>query len=144
MYRAHTSPLELTYGIARNAHVGVTAPLMVIGGGGTTEWGLSGIEVLALYNVNTETPGFPAVSLRGVTALPIGGLAGDAVQGQLQAIATRSWGRHRLHLNAAYRFGRDETVAGGLDRWWAGGALDRTLVRHSVAAIVEMIPRFAW
>jgi hypothetical protein len=136
----HASPLELAYGLFRNAHVGVKAPLAVVGDGGSTEWGLSGIRALALYNFNTESRGLPALSLRTDAVFPVGGLAGSETHVGVQAIATRSWGRHRLHLNGAYRFGRDGTPAAveGLDRWWYGAALDRTLFRQSVLVIGEV------
>lgn len=139
------SLLELAYGIVRNAHVGVKAPLAAVGNGGTTDWGLSGIRALALYNFNTESRRLPALSLRTDAVFPVGGLAGSETHVGVQAIATRSWGRHRLHLNAAYRFGRDGTPAAteSLDRWWYGAALDRTLFRHSVLVIGEVYARRA-
>ena len=137
------SILELEYGLLRNAHVGVKTPLAGVGNGGTTEWGLSGIRALALYNFNTESRLLPALSLRTDAAFPVGGLAGSETHVGLQAIATRSWGRSRLHVNAAYRFGRDGTPAAveGLDRWWYGAALDRTLFRQSILVIGAVYAR---
>jgi hypothetical protein len=139
----HSWPLELEYGILRNAHVGVKVPLAGVRGAGTTEWGLSGLRVFALYNFNTESPLLPALSLRTDAVFPLGALAGSETHVGVQAIATRSWGRNRIHLNAAYRFGRDGTpaVVEGLDRWWYGAALDRTLFRQSVLVIGEVYAR---
>jgi hypothetical protein len=139
----HASLLELEYGVLPNAHVGVKAPLAAVGNRGTTEWGLSGIRALALYNFITESQLFPALSLRTDAVFPVGGLAGSETHVGVQAIATRSWGRHRLHVNGAYRFGRDGRPAAteGLDRWWYGAALDRTLFRQSVLVIGEVYAR---
>jgi hypothetical protein len=74
---------------------------------------------------------------------PVGALAGSETHVGVQAIATRSWGRNRIHVNAAYRFGRDGTpaVVEGLDRWWYGAALDRTLFRPSILVIGEVYAR---
>lgn len=141
----HASLLELAYGLLRNAHVGVKAPLAVAGEGGSTRSGLSGVRFLALYNFNTETRRLPALSLRTDVVFPVGNLGGSETHAAAQAIATRSWGRHRLHLNAAYRFGPDGTPAAteSLDRWWYGAALDRTLFRQSVLVIGEVYARRA-
>lgn len=137
------SILELAYGVLRNAHVAVKAPLAAVSNGGTTDWGLSGIRALAVCNFNTESRRLPALSLRTDAVFPVGGLAGSETHVGVQAIATRSWGRHRLHLNAAYRFGRDGTPAAveSLDRWWYGAALDRTLFRQSILVIGEVYAR---
>jgi hypothetical protein len=139
----HASLLELEYGLLRNAHVGVKAPLAVAGDADTTRSGLSGIRVLALYNFNTESRRLPAVSLRTDVVLPVGSLGGSETHAAVQVIATRSWGRHRLHVNAAYRFGPDgvPAVAESLDRWWYGAAVDRTLFRQSVLVIGEVYAR---
>jgi len=139
----HASLLELEYGVIRNAHVGVKAPLAGVRDAGTTEWGLSGIRVFGLYNFNTESQLLPAFSLRTDAVFPVGALAGSETHVGVQAIATRSWARNRVHLNAAYRFGRDGTpaVVEGLDRWWYGAALDRTLFRQSVLVIGEVYAR---
>lgn len=139
----HSWPLELEYGVLRNAHVGVKAPLASVRDAGTTEWGLSGLRVFALYNFNTESQLLPALSLRTDAVFPVGALAGSETHVGVQAIATRSWGRNRVHLNAAYRFNSDGTPAlvEGLDRWWYGAALDRTLFRQSILVIAEVYAR---
>jgi hypothetical protein len=141
--RIHSWPLELAYGVLRNAHVGVKAPLASVRDAGATEWGLSGIRVFGLYNFNTESKLLPALSLRTDAVFPVGALAGSETHVGVQAIATRSWGRNRVHFNASYRFSRDGTPAAveGLDRWWYGAALDRTLFRHSVLVIGEFYAR---
>jgi hypothetical protein len=139
----HAALLELEYGLIDNGHVGVKAPLAALRDAGTTEWGLSGLRVFGLYNFNTEGPVLPAVSLRGDATFAVGELGPSETRLSLKAILTRSFGRSRLHLNGAYRFGSDGTpaVAEPVDRWWAGAALDQTLFRHSVLLIGEVHAR---
>jgi hypothetical protein len=126
-----------------NGHLGVKAPLAAVRDAGATEWGLSGLRVFALYNFNTESPLLPALSLRTDVTFPVGSFAGSETQVALKAIATRSWGRHRIHLNAAYRLGADgePAVVESADRWWYGAAVDRTLFRQSVLVIGEVYAR---
>jgi hypothetical protein len=133
----HVSELELAYGLIRNAHLGIKAPLAVLAAGGATDWGLAGIQAFALYNFNTEVPLLPAISLRADLRLPVGSLAGSETRFALTAILTRSWGRSRVHLNGGYGFGPDESAAAveTLDRWWAGAALDRTFFRTSLLIV---------
>ncbi|MGH2607951.1 MAG: hypothetical protein ACREMV_13120 [Gemmatimonadales bacterium] len=139
----HASVLELEYGVVRNGQLGLKAPLGVVREAGTTESGLSGLRVFGLYNFNTESRLLPALSLRTDVTFPVGGLAGSETQIALKALATRSWGRNRLHVNAAFRFGPDGTPAAveALDRWWYGVAVDRTLFRQSLLLVGEAYAR---
>ncbi|HEX9704344.1 MAG TPA: hypothetical protein VGA20_03790 [Gemmatimonadales bacterium] len=136
----HASVLELAYGAFRNTHVGVKAPLAAVRDAGSTAWGLAGLRAFALYNVNTESPLLPALSLRGDVTFPVGPFGGSETQVGLKAIATRSWGRSRVHVNAAYRFGPDSAPAAveGLERWWYGAAVDRTLFRQSLLVVAAV------
>jgi hypothetical protein len=131
------SVLELEYGVLRNAQIGVKAPLV------TTTWSLSGLRAFALYNFNTEGLRLPAVALRIDAAFPVGSLGGDETQVGLKGIVTRSWGPTRLHLNGAVRLGRDTPgpAVEGIERWWYGAALDRTLFRHSLLLVGEAYAR---
>ncbi|HTE66286.1 MAG TPA: hypothetical protein VK736_08510 [Candidatus Binatia bacterium] len=135
------SVLELVYGVFRNTQVGLKAPLVgVRSSGATTTWGLSGLRAFALYDFNTEGRLLPAVALRIDAAFPVGSLGGDETQVALKGIVTRSWGPTRLHLNGAVRLGRDApgAVIEGIERWWYGAALDRTLFRPSVLLVGEV------
>lgn len=135
------SVLELEYGIFRNAQVGFNAPLAGLrSSGGPTTWGLSGLRVFALYNFNTDGLLLPAIALRADAAFPVGSLGGDETHVSLKGIITRSWGPTRLHLNGAVRLGRDAPgpAVEGIERWWYGAALDRTLFRHSLLLIGEV------
>ncbi len=131
----HTAEFELTYGLLPNTHVGVALPFAHVAG----EQGLAGVGVFALYNVNTESPAWPALALRGDALLDAGSLAPQAARGAVQAIATRSFGRTRLHLSGAAGLGPQTGGAvEGVPRWRAGAALDRTLFRQSLLALASV------
>jgi hypothetical protein len=129
---------EIEYGVLRNAQIGVKLPVAALDAGGSTRWGLSGARLFALYNLNTESAVLPAVSVRSDVVLPVGSFGGDATRGSVKVLATRSFGRGRLHLNAEYGFGeRESALVEGTDRWWYGAAVDRTLFRHSALVVAE-------
>jgi len=138
--RLHTTVPEAAYGLARNAQVGVKLPFAAVDDGRGTDWGLAGLRVFGLYNFNTETRWLPALSLRADASFPVGSLAGDGSRVALKAIATRSWGRMRAHLNASRGFGSEDalSVAEALNRWNASLAVDRTFFRASILLIGEV------
>ena len=86
------SVLELAYGVFRNAHIGLKAPLVAVRVGGSTSRGLSGLRAFALYNFNTEGRVLPAIALRVDGAFPVGSLGGDETRVAIKGIVTRSWG----------------------------------------------------
>jgi hypothetical protein len=138
--RLHTTVPEAAYGLARNAQVGVKLPLAALDDGTGTDWGLAGLRVFGLYNFNTESRWLPALSLRADASFPLGSLAGEGSRFALKAIATRSWGRMRAHLNASRGFGSEDalSVAEPLNRWNASLAVDRTFFRSSILLIGEI------
>ena len=140
--QVHLFPLEVEYGVFDNTQLGLAAPIAAVdvGQGADADWGLAGLRAFALYNFNTESPSLPAFSLRGDVGLPIGALAGDNARFSLKAIATRSWGLTRLHLNAIRSFG-SEADLGAADvapRWGYSLAVDRTLFRQSTLLVGEL------
>jgi len=136
----HAFVPELEHGMFRNFHVGVKLP--IAGGRSATgrDWGISGLRVFALYNFNTEGGWLPALALRTDAVFPVGALAGEHTRVSVKAIATRSFGRSRIHLNGAYTFGSEgiPAVADAAPKWWAGGAVDRTLFRRSTLLLAEL------
>ncbi|MBA3317551.1 MAG: hypothetical protein H0T50_05605 [Gemmatimonadales bacterium] len=136
----HTAVPEAAYGIARNTQVGLKVPFVGVDDGTSTDWGLAGLRLFGLYNFNTETRWLPALALRGDVSFPVGSLAGDGSRVALKAIATRSWGRTRVHLNVGRGFGSEDalSVAEALNRWSASLALDRTFFRSSILLIGEV------
>jgi hypothetical protein len=138
--KLHTTVPEVAYGLARNAQIGLKLPLAAVDDGPGTDWGVAGVRVFGLYNFNTESRWLPALSLRADASFPIGSLAGDGSRFALKAIATRSWGRMRAHLNLARGFGSEDalSVAEPLNRWNASLAVDRTFFRSSILLIGEV------
>ena len=135
----HAVVPELSYGLFPNFHLGVKAPVGLLDEPGSTELGLSGLRTFALYNLNTEFGILPATSIRVDGEFPVGAFAATDTRVAVKGILTRAFGRNRVHVNGAYRFGSDGTPGRieSLPRWWAGLALDRTLYRQSLLLIAE-------
>ncbi len=138
----HSFVPELAYGIFRNMHLGLKMPIAGTSTSTATgrEWGVSGLRAFAFYNFNTESRSLPALSLRGDVTFPVGSLAGEGTRVTVKGITTRSWGKTRVHLNGAYTFGSDRPLgaAEAANKWWYGGAVDRTLFRRSILLIGEV------
>jgi hypothetical protein len=138
----HIAVPELTYGVIRNAQLGLKLPLAGVneGVGGGTDWGISGLRVFGLYNFNTEGRSLPALSLRADASFALGSLAGEGTRFALKGIATRSWGAMRAHLNASWGFGAEDAIAVAepLNRWTATLAVDRTIFRSSILLVGEV------
>jgi hypothetical protein len=136
----HAFVPELAYGLLRNAHLGLKLPIAGASRADGRDWGISGLRLFGLYNFNTEGRLLPALSLRSDVTFPVGILAGEGTRVSVKGIATRSWGRARLHVNGGYTFGKDRplSVAEAVNKWWYGGAVDLTLYRRSVLLIGEM------
>ncbi len=141
----HAFVPELAYGIVANGELGITAPVGLLSEGGVTRAGLSGLRAFALYNFNTEGAALPALAVRADVRLPAGSFAGSEARVTLKGIATRSWGRQRIHVNGAFTLGPDVSPAliEPAGRWWWGAALDRTLFRQSVLLLAEVYTRGA-
>ncbi len=125
---AHEATASLTYGLLPNAQLEVG-----IGGGNIPDsagrsTGLAGVDLAGLYNLWPERGALPAMAVHAGATLPVGGLAPEAAEAEVGAIATRSFGRQRLHLAGAW----------GGERWWYGGALDRTVFRSSLLGALEL------
>jgi hypothetical protein len=137
---AHTFTPELGYGVLANTQIGLKLPFAAVAAADETDWGFAGPRLFALHNFNTEGQTLPGLALRADVALPVGGLAGDNIQLTLKGIATRSWGRTRLHLNGGATLG-DETGRPEVDAepdWAVSLAADRTFLRQSLIVIGEL------
>jgi hypothetical protein len=126
---------ELGWGIVRNAMIGAKLPVLLGDGGG-----LAGPRAFAFYNLNAESPSLPGFALRADVAFPGGAASGDGVTVALKAIATRSWGKVRTHLNLARGFGApvDLPHADAAPRWSGSLAADYTMVRLSAMYVMEL------
>ena len=136
----HSFVPELEYGLFRNFQIGLKLPIAGVESTTGREWGVSGLRLFGLYNFNTEGRWLPALSVRTDAVFPIGSLAGEGTHLSVKAIATRSWGKNRLHLNGAYGFGPRGrgAAAEAAHKWWYGAAVDRTLFRQSTLLIAEV------
>jgi len=135
---------ELEYGLLPNLQLGLKLPIAGAVDEATPDagrdWGISGLRLFTLYNFNTESRVLPAFALRADATFPVGSLAGEGTRFTLKGIATRSWGRSRVHLNGAYTFGDDQPLAAAeaAHKWWYGVAADRTLFRQSMLLVAEV------
>ncbi|HEX2187346.1 MAG TPA: transporter [Longimicrobiaceae bacterium] len=139
---------EIAYGILPQTHVEVGFPLAWTDAAGAAgEFGLAGIDVSVLHNLNVETSGLPAFGIAAEAVLPVGSLAPDQLYPSVKAIATRTFGFARFHVNGRYTFGSepDSDTAGEaaegpeeLSRWMAGVAVDRTLPLRSMLLIADV------
>jgi hypothetical protein len=136
----HAFVPEVEYGILRNAQLGLKFPIAGARTADGRDWGLSGIKLFGLYNFNTESRFLPAFAIRTDATFPVGSLAGEGTRVTVKGIATRSWGRNRLHLNGAYTLGRDRPLgaAEAAHKWWYGVAGDHTLFRQSTLVVAEV------
>lgn len=147
---------ELAYGVLPRTHVEVGFPFVYTDlGASRRRAGLAGIEVSFLHNLNVETRTLPALGLVGDVLAPVGGLGPDKAYVSAKAIATRTLGRARFHVNGQYTFGStpspnaagtgDAASAGSgaveLSRWLAGIAVDKTFPLNAMLITGEVFTR---
>jgi hypothetical protein len=141
LYRWGIEP-ELAYGVFARTHVELGFPLVFhdvseVG----KQFGLAGVHLSMLHNLNIETAGLPAFGIAVDIALPVGGrFAPDRVYPSTKLIATRTYTFARFHVNGRYTFGPSPEAPDGaeeLSRWYAGIAVDRTLPLRSVLLIAD-------
>jgi hypothetical protein len=125
---------ELSFGILPGAALGVKLPVAGTWGDPSDRLGLAGARAFLFVNLTRETASLPGLGVRLDATAPLGGeLAGEGGAASIKAVATRSFGRQRVHLNAAWGFITPD-IPGAVEpvpRWWAGAAVDRTLFRNS-------------
>lgn len=118
---------ELTYGLLPNTELSLGAALTER----DRSWAMRGLELSALWNLNTETA-WPALALRAGAELPVGGFAAPETEGWVAALLTRTFGRSRVHLNGG---------SGSDGLRWGGLVIDRTLPFHSTLLLAETYAR---
>ncbi|HEV2150038.1 MAG TPA: transporter [Longimicrobiaceae bacterium] len=133
---------ELAYGIFPRTQLEVGLPLVFQDAGeGRDGFGLAGIDVSVLHNLNVETRTLPALAVAAEVLLPVGSFAPDRVYPSVKGIATRTFGFARVHANAQYTFGSSPAEgleAGEASRWMAGLAVDRALPLRSTLLIADL------
>ncbi len=132
---------ELEYGVLPNSQLGLKLPVGVVDSGGISTFGLGGIQLSGLYNINNEGWALPAVSARLDLLLPAGAVAYAGTLATFKLIASRTFGLVRLHVNGAWTFGRSSSDVPSLEpppRWFAGAAVDYTFFRNSLLLVGEL------
>jgi hypothetical protein len=103
-----TSALDAAaaWGVLPRTQLEIAAPLASVpdASGGRTS-GLDGLELGALYGLNTETLSLPALAFAARYAAPVGSLAPPSSLLTLEGLATRGWPGFRVHVNAAVTIG---------------------------------------
>jgi hypothetical protein len=89
----------VSYGILPRTDIELFAPFVFREHGETPTHGVTQFGIAALYNFNNETTVLPAFALRGEVAFPAGGAPTSGTLYAGRAIATRTFGGLRLHLN---------------------------------------------
>ena len=144
-YRWEADP-EIAYGILPRTQLELGLPFQYAErDGGSNKFGLAGISLSLLHNLNIETA-LPALAISGDALLPVGPFSPDEPIFTTKAIATRTFTWARFHVNAQYSFGderTDEPEAGRveLSRWLAGLAVDRTFPLRSILVGAELLAR---
>lgn len=131
---------ELAYGILPRTHLEIGVPLRTLDVAGERDFGVAGVEIGALHNLNVETRTLPALALTAGVLLPVGSFAPERAYASVGAIVTRSLFSTRLHLNGQYTIGSEQeaTEAGGeVSRWLAGVAVDRAFPLRSLLLIAD-------
>jgi hypothetical protein len=129
---------ELMWGAFANGMVGAKLP--VITDDRLGDAALAGPRFFALLSLNAETRSLPGFALRADALLPGGDAAGNGTLITTKAIATRTWGRLRTHVNALVTLGdaADAPSADAPGRWSATLAADWSFVRQSTLVIAEV------
>lgn len=131
---------ELAYGILPRTQFELGLPIVVNDRGVGSRSGISGLDISILHNLNVETSSLPAFGISAQLLLPVGPLASDNAYPSFKAIATRTIGSARFHLNGQYTAGSEASNNGEaeLSRWLAGIAVDRTYPLRSMLISGEL------
>ncbi len=127
---------ELAYGIMPRTQLEVGLPIHLTDPASPgAARGVGGLEISALHNLNVETATLPALGVAIETVLPLGPAAPEDAYASIKAIATRTFGWARIHLNGRWTWGPAPASrvdrSDEMSRWMVGGAIDRTLPLRS-------------
>jgi len=121
---------EFKWGILKNTQFGISSEFVVARDAGDTVSTFRDTQFHLLYNFNEETPRFPAIAIRPELTFPTGGLATGEVHGSLKLIASKTFGRNRLHFNGSWTAGPTAPPGRGgelVSRYFYGIAYEHTL-----------------
>lgn len=127
---------ELKTGLFLNGQAGLDLELGSEDLGEETAAGIESAGLHLLYNANRETWSWPAFAARVDVRTPgTGDLGREEWAARLKGIATRSFGRLRLHANGGYEAA---SAADGGDVWLAGLAFDYPIGLFSRAVMGDV------
>lgn len=138
---------EIAYGIFPRTHIEIGAPISY-SDARSKKAGLAGIELAMLHNLNIETS-IPAIAFAADVLLPVGSHAPDEALVSAKAIATKSFGFARFHLNGQLWFNGDDDLlpvegdepAHDASAWLAGLAADKAYPLRSMLIGAEVFAR---
>jgi hypothetical protein len=143
-YRWGIEP-ELALGLFPRTQVEIGFPVVHTEGSGARRGtALAGVELSALYNLNTETR-LPALALVADVVLPAGGRGPENPLPSLKAIATKTFASARVHANAQWSFGERSAAPSTtpahaeLAQWTAGLAIDKPFPLQSLLLTAEVV-----
>ena len=117
--------LGLEFGFARNWELSVDLEGSWIRTNGSSSTGVEGMSAHVLFNPNQEGRTTPALALQaGITTPGFGDTGRTAAAAEIAAMATRTFGSFRLHLNGGYEW---ISMDDGADEWFAALGTDRAL-----------------
>lgn len=143
-YRWGIEP-ELAYGLLPRTQLELGLPLLYADAGSSKRRvGLAGIDISLLHNLNVETRSLPALAFVAGVLVPAGSLGPEKAHPSFKAIATRTLGRQRFHVNTEYTLGTASSSGTGsteLSRWLAGLAIDRTFPLRAMLVTADVFAR---
>jgi hypothetical protein len=92
----------VSYGILPRTDIELIAPFIFREHPERPAHGITQFGIAALYNFNNESALLPAFALKGEIAFPAGGAPTSGTLYEARAIATRTFGSLRFHLNVGY------------------------------------------
>lgn len=142
---------EIAYGVLPRTQIEFGVPLTFVDTGGPDpEFGVAGLDLSVLHNLNVETS-IPAFAIAAEALLPAGNFAPERLYPSVKAIATRTFSFARVHVNGRWTFGEEpplELAEDGapeerpgieeLSRWLVGVAVDRTFPLRSMLLIADL------
>lgn len=127
---------ELKAGLFMNGQVGIELEGGIDGQGPGSASGIEAAGAHLLYNFNRETWSWPAFAVRADLRTPGSGALGrEQWSAAWKGIATRSFGRLRLHANGGYAVLADRD---GGDHWLAGLGFDVPVGLFSRAVLGDL------
>jgi len=135
---------EYKIGIYKDLQVGLSSEYVVAHENGNTVTTGRDRQLHLLYNFNQETRHLPALAIRPELAVRGGGLGSGHEHAALKAIASKTIGHNRLHLNGSYTVGPTAAPGRGgelVNRYFYGAAYERTFPLKFVVLLADVYAR---